>query len=147
VVRPFRRSTGVGSQSHQTEFRYGLFRWFCTGPHGGGVWANWQTQVTDSAGGANSPRASSAFRTPYCVFYQGGSTYSLTTTSAYTFSRGVSIHDLIGIDLSSQTGYDVKAAISYQVTGKNGRLICGKNNNPAGSNPPPRLVVAGQQAR
>ena len=136
---------GVGSQDHRTMFRYGLYRWFCTGPRGGGGWANWQTQVTDSAGGTSSPRASSAFRTPYCVPYQAGSKFTLDTTSAYTFGQGVSISDFIGINLSSQTGYDTRAELSYKVTGKNGRLICGKNNNPGGVHPPPQLVVAGQQ--
>jgi len=136
---PFR---GVGSHLHRTEFRYGLFRWFCSGPHGGGSWANWQPQPTDSAGGATSPGTSSAFRATYCVFQEPNSRFTLDTTAAYTFAGGVSIKDAIGIDLTAQTGYDEEAVLSYYVNGNPGRWMCGKSNNPGGEHPPAGLVVA-----
>jgi len=44
--------------------------------------------------------------------------------------------------LSAQTGYDQGAQFSYSVTGNPGRWMCGKTNNPGGSNPPAGLVVA-----
>ena len=34
------------------------------------------------------------------------------------------------------------AADAASLTARSGRWICGKNNNPGGTKPPPRLIVA-----
>ena len=94
------------------------------GPHGGGVWSKYQAQPTDSAAGASSPNTSSAFRATYCVWQEPNSRFRLYTTTAYNFTTGVSIAAQIGINLSSQTGYDTGAQISYKVIGKPGRWVC-----------------------
>jgi len=139
---PFPTYHGVASFYRVTQFRYGLFRWFCSGPHGGGGWANWQTQPIDFAGGTSAPNANPNFRTPFCQHYIPNSGIDLDNTSSYTFSGGVSIKDAISINLSAQTGYDEGAEVSYFVTARGGRWICGRNNNPGGTKPPPRLIVA-----
>lgn len=139
---PFPTYTGVASKYRVTQFRYGLFRWFCSGPHGGGSWANWQTQPTDFAGGTSAPNANPNFRTPYCEHFIQNSGIDLDNSSSFTFSGGVSIKDAISVNLSAQTGYDEGAEVSYFVTARAGRWICGRNNNPGGTNPPPRLIVA-----
>jgi len=139
---PFRTYRGIASHYRVTQFRYGLFRWFCSGPHGGGGWANWQTQPIDFAGGTSEPNANPNFRAVFCKHYVFDTGITLDTTAAYTFSGGVSIKDAISINLSAQTGYDSGAEVSYYVTARSGRWLCGKNNNPGGSNPPARLIVA-----
>jgi hypothetical protein len=133
---------GVGSHSHQTQFRYGLYRWRCAAPHAGSYWANYQTQPFDYAGGARSPGANPNFRATFCQLQETNSTFHLSRTAAYTFSGGVSISSVIGINLSAQTGYDQGASLSYTVTRGPARWLCGKNNNPGGANPPAGLIVA-----
>jgi hypothetical protein len=133
--------SGAQSNVHETVFRYGLFRWRCSS-RGGGYWANWQTQESDSAAGARSPNTSSRFRATFCVWQQPNSRFRLYSTTAYEFTAGVDIKYYIGIDLSSQTGYDAGAQLSYKVIGNPGRWMCGKSNNPGGQHPPAGLVVA-----
>jgi len=138
---PFPTYHGVASHARVTQFRYGLFRWRCVGPHGGAVWANYQTQSTDFAGGVADPNTNPNIYPQFCKQYDPDSGITLKRYAAWTFSAGVSIHDYIGINLSAQTGYDLGAQVAYRVT-KPGprRWICGLKNNPGGSNPPPGLI-------
>ena len=133
---------GARSILHRTVFRYGLFRWRCAAPHAGSYWANYQSQPIDSAAGASDVKTSSAFRAVFCVWQEPNSAFHLYSTAAYTFSGGVSIAANIGINLSSETGYDHGAELSYAVNGNPGRWMCGKSNNPGGQHPPAGLVVA-----
>jgi hypothetical protein len=142
----FRPVDGHRSRIEVTGFRFGKFRWKCIDAHAGAYWANYQVQADDGAGGAKSRVTRAAFRTPHCIFWQAGSTFKLTHTAAYVFTAGVSIHDYIGIDLSSQTGYDQSASISDHI-GHYHRFICGLKNAPEGSHPPPLLVVVGERGR
>ena len=93
--------------------------------------------------GVASPRAVSA-RSPRREYTAQANRARAPSTASFTFSGGVSIKDAISINLSAQTGYDSGAEVNYYViaTARGGRWICGKNNLPGGSNPPPRLLVA-----
>jgi len=63
---PFPTYHGVASHARVTQFRYGLFRWRCVGPHGGAVWANYQTQSTDFAGGVADPNTNPNIYPQFC---------------------------------------------------------------------------------
>jgi hypothetical protein len=65
----------------------------------------------------------------YCVGYQAGSTWSLNSTTASTISSGVSLSGVIGVNLSSQTGYSSTATLVYRM-GSTGHPVCGRNNYP-----------------
>jgi hypothetical protein len=131
---------GVTARARITQFRYGLFRWWCLGPRGGGFWANYQTQPYDFAGGASDPGTNPNIAPQHCQHFDPGSGITLSRFAAWTFSAGVSIRDYIGINLSAQTGYDQGAQVIYRVTAGPRRWICGMRNYPGGSNPPPGLI-------
>jgi hypothetical protein len=136
---------GHTAHLYRTYFRYGKYRWRCDTAVNGvtkQVWGAWQVQANDFGGGASSPRLHQAPDAKFCVPQEAHSTFHKSTSVAYTFTRGANISSNIGIDLSSRTGYDREASISY-VVGSSGRLICGLKGPPGGSNPAPRLIVAG----
>jgi hypothetical protein len=56
-----------------------------------------------------------------------------TTTSQQTWSDGVSISDIIGINLSSQDGWTGSSALTYDLSASG--PICGVNNFPNANNP------------
>lgn len=65
----------------------------------------------------------------YCVGYEAYSTFKLNTTTASTITSGVSLSSVIGINLTSRTGYSSTAALTYYM-GSTGHPVCGKNNYP-----------------
>jgi hypothetical protein len=133
---------GHTAHLYKTEFRYGKYRWWCQDLSGQGVWGAWQVQANDFGGGASSPKLSQSPDARYCTSWEANSTFRKSATSAYNFTKGASLSDVIGIDLSAQTGYDNEARLAY-VVGNKGRDICGFKGPPAGDSPPPRLIVAG----
>ena len=138
---PFPTYHGVAAHTRITGFRYGLFRWRCAAPHAGSYWANYQAQATDFASGVFDPNTNPNIYPQFCRPFEPNSGVILKRYAAWTFNGGVNIHAVIGINLSSQTGYDLGAQVIYKVT-KPGpsRWICGMKNNPGGSNPPPGLI-------
>ena len=138
---PFPTYHGVAAHARITGFRYGLFRWRCAAPHAGAYWANYQTQSTDFSGGTLDPNTNPNIHPQFCRPFNPDSGITLKRYAAWNFNGGVSIHDYIGINLSSQTGYDQQTQVVYKVT-KPGpsRWICGMKNNPGGAHPPPGLI-------
>jgi hypothetical protein len=108
------------------------------------VWGAWQVQADDFGGGASSPVLRQAPDARSCVPQEAHSTFHKSTSVASTFTQGVNISDKIGIDLSSQTGYDKEASLAY-VVGRTGRQICGLKGPPGGDSPAPGLIVAGEK--
>jgi hypothetical protein len=116
------------STLYKTEFKYGLFGVVCRG---------YLTKATEWAGGATRARTSVPKATS-CVRQAAGTKFTKDTTSAWTFSSGVSMGTVIGINLSAQTGYDHDASVEYDFA--HTHSLCGKKDNPGGS---PGLLVAG----
>jgi hypothetical protein len=74
----------------------------------------------------------------------GEPTVTLDNTKAWTYSSGVSIAGIIGINLSAETGYNQDASESYWFTDTaHTRYLCGRNGFPLATNPAPGYVVAG----
>lgn len=141
----FRNFHGRTGHLYKTEFRFGKYRWKCDVSINGipkEVWGAWQVQANDFAGGATVSTLRHSPNAKHCVPQMGGSTFHKSSTAAFTFTVGASVSDIIGIDLSSQTGYDHDAQLAYTV-GSAGIMICGLNGLPGGSHPPPGLIVAG----
>jgi hypothetical protein len=64
--------------------------------------------------------------------------------SAWTYASGVNLVELIGIDLSAQTGYDKNLVETYDFTDtKHARYLCGRSSYPNTLQPGPGYVVAG----
>jgi len=119
----------ASSQNYRTEFVYKLFEITC----GGGF----QTNSTSYAGGATTAKTT-APKAVFCVEQQAGTTFTKSHTSAFTFAGGVSITKAIGVNLSTQTGYDSNASLAYHFSKTHD--VCGTNDYPGGT---PRRIVAG----
>lgn len=96
---------GHTAHLYKSEFRYGKYRWKCAkGVQANVVWGAWQVQGNDYAGGASSPKLTKSPDARFCFKYEAHVTFRKSTTSAYTFTKGVNTSGDIGIDLSTQTG-------------------------------------------
>ena len=121
-----------------SEFTYGLYQFDCATRGGESVY--YQTQVSDYAGGANETSPTDEPAADYCVFQEAGSHFYLNVTTSDTFSQGLNIAAVIGIDLSTQTGYSTGGEVQFWFT--DSRDLCGENNYPASSDPGPGQLVA-----
>lgn len=141
----FRIFHGHTAHLYKTEFRYGQYRWRCDVTKNGvtkQIWGAWQVQANDFGGGATTPELHKSPDARFCVFQEAHSTFHKSTSAAFEFTKGASLSDNIGIDLSAQTGYDRRARLAY-IVGNTGRQICGLKGPPGGNNPAPQLIVAG----
>lgn len=116
---------------YKTQFVYGEYGYSC-----GSGFISYMAKPTSYAGGAEYSKTGSRVA-EWCVWQNAGTTFTKSTTSAYTFSAGLSI-SAIGLTLTAQTGYDTGATISYHFTVRH--LLCGRNDFPGGS---PGLIQAG----
>ncbi len=141
----FRNFHGHTGHLYKTDFRYGKYRWKCDVVEDGipkEVWGAWQVQANDYGGGATVSTLRKSPDATHCVPQMGGSTFHRSSSAASTFTKGASLTGNIGIDLSSQTGYDHETSLAYSV-GSEGTMICGLNGLPGGNHPAPGLIVAG----
>jgi hypothetical protein len=74
----------------------------------------------------------------YCVPQTVNSSFTKTTTAPFTFSGGVNISKLLGINLSAETGYSSTASSTPVFTTRT--VDCGTHDYPGGD---PRLLSAG----
>jgi hypothetical protein len=114
-------TTGQDGWYYESEFVYSNYEDECTQGD------RWMARVTGYAGGAQSQFASSAPSTPYCVKQEAGSTFTKDTTAAVTWTNGLTI-PVIGLSVSSQTGYSSGAAISFHYTATH--RMCGAGGYP-----------------
>jgi hypothetical protein len=124
----FPTATGAITTLDKTEFKYWNFLEVCVGDKA--LPTGWAAGSSHGHGGA--PNAA------HCVSELAGSHFTKDTTTSWTFSSGVSLADIIGINLSAQTGYDATASVTYHFPQH--RFLCGKNDDPGGA---PGLLVAG----
>jgi hypothetical protein len=143
VVRNRSMSTGFPEYTSSTTRRYldTFFTYgkFCVNVSGGGYnYHKYEVRSTAHEGGTAGRDMSNAISATYCVPYrEAGSTGSKTTTAAKTWSNGAKVGGVIGIDLSTRTGYATDAKISFTFTSP-GRL-CGTDAMP--NETPRRLVM------
>jgi hypothetical protein len=124
----FPKVSGVQGTHFRTNFVYGLYAVECGGQ---------QAQPTSYAGGTRNVHSATPSAT-HCVLFRAGSTFTLSRSSAYTYSGGVEMSGPIGIDLSAHTGYNTGAALAFTFT--QNRHLCGTNANPGAV---PKRIVAG----
>jgi hypothetical protein len=106
----------------ETQWRYGKWDVSCpTAPH-------YEARPHSWIGGSTYYNAASTPSAPYCTPYQIGDRPSIDQHKAIEWSNGVRISGIIGVDLSSTTGFTTKAAQKWTFRA-NGRL-CGTNAYP-----------------
>lgn len=106
----------------ETQWRYGKWDVSCpTAPH-------YEARPHSWIGGSTYYNAASTPSAPYCTPYQIGDRPSIDQHQAIEWSNGVRISGIIGVDLSSTTGFTSKAAQKWTFRA-NGKL-CGTNAYP-----------------
>lgn len=135
------KSTGYWHR--KTNFRYKTYKIVCWygSSYYGGVYmtTRYEARPSNYYGGANSVGVSGLPRTPrdHCAYQEAGSGFTRSTSTAITWTNGVSMAGPIGIDVSSRTGYatDAKVKFNFKAAG----WICGTHGDPGGT---PRTLVA-----
>ncbi len=106
----------------ETQWRYGKWDVSCpTAPH-------FEARPHSWIGGSTYYNAASTPSAPYCTPYLIGDRPSVDQHQAIEWSNGVRISGIIGVDLSSTTGFTSKAAQKWTFRA-NGKL-CGTNAYP-----------------
>jgi hypothetical protein len=119
-------------------FTYGEFLNICTS---GGTATSFHTvQSTGFAGGAMTVNTQENIPNLFCTIYEEGSNFSLDITNAIEYAYGADLAGVIGINLSSKTGYSSTAKVSYNFRGD--IYLCGINNYPASQNPGPGRLIS-----
>jgi hypothetical protein len=131
--------TRSGGYSYATYFKFGKYGSYCY-PVGSkkniDSYYAYKVRPSSYAGGGtvNSSTTPSATK---CTDFGGGTTITRNSNGANTWSSGASLDAVIGIDLSSKTGYTSTAKLSYKNNGST-KKICGTNDYLANSQ---RLVT------
>jgi hypothetical protein len=120
---------------YRTEFKIGKFLRYCPALH---IPKNYSVRVIGWAGGSSMlhPRVPPATTAGNCVNEASGARFSKDTSSAVTWSKGLTIA-VVGFDASAHTGYDKRGKVDFHF-GIRSRL-CGTNDVPGGN---PRQLVA-----
>jgi hypothetical protein len=108
---PYNGATGIANIDYQTAFVYQLYFEPCVGfstaPIG---WGGTNPQASEYA-----PESETNAHCWWFTPNKQDVPFVLNDSSAYEFSDGVNISFWIGLDLSSQTGYDGQGTASYQL--------------------------------
>ncbi|WP_262064512.1 DNRLRE domain-containing protein [Streptomyces sp. STR69] len=118
---------------YKTEYSYGKYLVACQSPgRGTPVTHHYEVRARGYYGGA---KTSTAYipTAKHCAYQQKDTKFTRTTSHAITWSDGASVADVIGIDLSAETGYSSDATVEYTFNAN--RYICGTGGAPGGSHP------------
>lgn len=130
----------VGANSYRlldTQFQYSKFFVSCVYTPGTYVDSWWEMRSTSWVGGTRTRTLTAAPSATYCTTYAAGSAFIKDNTSSITWTNGVETGGLIGIGLSTKTGYSKQASVRYDFTAN--RSLCGTGGYPP--NTPYQLVV------
>jgi hypothetical protein len=122
-----------GSHHFKTEFVENEYYNFCYDTVTGASSYTYFNKVDGWAGGANLVSVNS-ITANNCVVQLGGSSFTKSTTKAWTFPAGMSI-PFINFNASTVTGYSTTANVTYSFNPGDNRHLCGVNSYPGGSSP------------
>jgi hypothetical protein len=103
-----------------------------------GTYWSWHETRPYQFQGGQVMRGRAAPSATYCVGYSAGGGMTRSSGAAYTFRTGVKISAVLGIDLSTRTGWNTNTQLTYEFLAS-GRL-CGTNAYPGAAK---RLVAKG----
>ncbi|MEV6500091.1 DNRLRE domain-containing protein [Streptomyces prunicolor] len=118
---------------YKTEYSYGKYLMTCgMGGRGSTISQHYEVRARGYYGGA---KTSTAYipTAKHCAYQQKDTKFSRTTSHAITWSDGASLANVIGIDLSVETGYSSDAMVLYTFNAS--RYICGTGGAPGGAHP------------
>ena len=128
-------ASATGNRHDYTYFAWGKYRTQC-----GGLITGYEARTRAYAGGGTSWDGPAAPAASYCVNLGGGVTTVTATANnrAYTAGGGADVSSAIGINLSTQTGYDLSGRVTYKNNTTGLKHLCGTSGYPG--NAPGRLV-------
>jgi hypothetical protein len=122
-----------------TEFSSQLWETSCYNSISGQETHLYQTRNVGWDGGDKLQDAGSAPSTPYCVPELAGSDPTISSTTAVTWSDGFTLGSVLGLNLSTQTGYSTTASFNFDFI--DGGELCGTEDYPFRTNPGPSQMV------
>lgn len=129
---------GAGiKRQYKTYWVYGRYFVSCSTGVPGGTFSYYEVRPISFAGGATYTNITTSPSATYCRPYANGSALQKTSTSAVTWSNGANLAPVIGIDLSSKSGYSSSVSVKYEFSAS--RQLCGRDDYPGGT--PIRLVA------
>ncbi|HEV8065391.1 MAG TPA: hypothetical protein VGP46_11190 [Acidimicrobiales bacterium] len=123
-----------------TEFSSALYRTTCYNSLNGDYTYTYQTRNIGWDGGTRLQNAGGAPSVHDCSPYIPGSGLNLNRTAAVTWSDGYDLGNVLGLNLSTQTGYSSSTSLDYQFS--QSHHLCGTENYPARTDPGPGQLVA-----
>lgn len=125
---------GTGGREYRTYFNYGKYSQWCypvSNPAAKNVYA-YKVHVSSYAGGGTTVSATvPSTSDSNCVPLSNGNSFIRSSEAAGTYSSGASLSDVIGVNLSSQTGYSTSTSLTYTNSSGVSRRVCGTNTTPA----------------
>lgn len=122
--------TRSGGYSYATYFKFGKYGSYCY-PVGSkkniDSYYAYKVRPSSYAGGGTVNSSTTPSATKCTDFSGGGTVITRNSKSANTWSSGASLDAVIGINLSSKTGYTSTAKLSYKNNGSS-KKICGTND-------------------
>lgn len=123
-----------GSKYHHTYVEPRTFKVQCYTDMGTVYYTFYEFRPTSYAGGS-ATTAGGAFTTPkYCTRLAAGDTFTKSSSTAITWSVGFKVGGVIGIDLSSRSGFTTASKLVIR-SGSKVRRICGHYGLPGSSTP------------
>ncbi len=130
----FAQTVGRKFTGYTTNFTYGKYDQLCHDLSGGAEYhVNYFFQPIKHDGGGSPVTLATVPTATHCVDLGAGAAWSTTTATATTFSTGAAVSSVIGINLSSRTGYTTKAKITYTNSATTAKGLCGSNTTPNGA--------------
>jgi len=122
-----------GGRQFRTDFAYGKFAHWCYPVSSPSLKSTYKYSVRPikwEGGGFYATESVPSVGTGNCRPFAGGTSQERKTTKATTASTGAKIANVIGVNLSSQVGYNSDAVARIYNDGSAQRRICGTNGVP-----------------
>jgi hypothetical protein len=122
VVR-YPRAAANTRRVYDTGWQQGKYFVTCSGHR-----PYWQVRTIKWVGGTRTRAMSTEPPRNHCVTYQAGSGLTQNRAQAVTFTGGLQTSGIIGINLSAQTGFNVRTSIGHDFSRTS--VMCGSNDFP-----------------
>ena len=122
--------TRSGAYSYATYFKFGKYGDYCYdvgSKKNADSYYSFKVRPSSYAGGGTVNSSTTPTATKCTTFSGGGTTITRSSSSANTWTSGADLNAVIGINLSSKTGYTSTAKLSYKNNGSS-KKICGTND-------------------
>lgn len=118
--------TGVTGRQWKTQFRFAKYGFRCVGD-AAGKYRRYMVKAIQFVGGVQAVTQSIPAAT-HCVPYPANTYWESSSEKAVTWSTGAAVASDIGINLSSQSGFNTKTKLRFDFAAA--KQLCGTNDTP-----------------